>query len=701
MKYKKLAIGVLVILLASSMIGASAFTPSAGRLSPHANPDSADEVLDWEQANSNGFGDPGELEVSALEAFNGYLYAGTYNPIDPAPLYDGARIYRSSNGTTWTPVTLPGFGNTHDIATPAILDFVVFGSYLYAGTGRGNAAQVWRSLNGTTWAYMTITGFSDPNNVDINALAVYDGQIYAGVTNTVSGAKIYRSFTGDSNSWDQVTPPATTVAGAGVTAFAVFDGALWAVVESEDPVEIWRTYGGPWEVVVGNGFGDANTLLTGGMAEFGGNLYVGAGNTSTGPLLWHTDGMTWAPVTTPISDDPNNQQVEMVFVSGTYLYLSLKNTVTGLEVWRTTDGSTWEQVNLDGFSDSNNTTTNRSNSGATFLSRIYVGTSNIVMGGELWRPVSLAPTDIMLSNNSVDENQPVNTIVGGLTAASPDLAATFTFSLACAVAGADDGSFNISGTNLRTSAIFNRETKSTYNICIRVTDQNLLTFDKNFAITVNNVNEAPTGISLSSTTLNENLPANTVVGALTATDPDAAATFTFSLACAVAGADDASFNISGTNLRTSAAFNFEAKSTYSICVRVSDQGALTYDKNFAISVNNLNEAPTGISLSSIMVDENQPVNTVVGALTATDPDAGATFTFSLACAAPGVDDGSFNILGTSLRTSAIFDFAVKSIYNICIRVTDQGGLPFDKNYTIIVNKVGQAHTVIYMPVIVR
>jgi hypothetical protein len=292
-------------------------------------------------------------------------------------------------------------------------------------------------------------------------------------------------------------------------------------------------------------------------------------------------------------------------------------------------------------------------------------------------------------------------VVGALTATDPDVGNTFTFSLACAAPGVDDGSFNILGSNLRSSAAFNFETKATYNICVRVSDQGALTYDKNFAITVNNLNEAPTNISLSSITVDENQSINTVVGALTATDPDAGATFTFSLACAVAGADDSSFNILGTSLRTSAAFNFETKSTYNICVRVTDQGALTYDKNFAISVNNLNEAPTNISLSSIMVDENQPVNTVVGALSATDPDAGATFTFSLACAAPGVDDSSFNILGTSLRTSAIFNFAVKSIYNICIRVTDQGRLPFDKNYVIIVSQVSQAHTVIYMPVVVR
>jgi len=120
-----------------------------------------------------------------------------------------------------------------------------------------------------------------------------------------------------------------------------------------------------------------------------------------------------------------------------------------------------------------------------------------------------------------------------------------------------------------------------------------------------------------------------------------------------------------------------------------DQGGLVFDKNFVVMVNNLNEAPTDIFLSVNSVNENQPANTVVGALTATDPDVGALFTFNLTCAVAGVDDGFFYILGTDLRTSAIFDFDTKSAYNICIRVTDQGGLTFDKNFIVTVNNVDE------------
>ena len=694
--------GILVVIMAASVTGVSAAVNESNNIHGLHTSGLALAVTDWEQVNSNGFGDPMTGEVTAVEPFNGYLYAGTYNQIDPAPLYDGAQIFRSSDGATWNAVTQPGFGNTHDIAPPAILDFVVFNNQIYAGTGRGNASQIWRSSNGTTWAPMDVTGFSDPDNVDITALAVYNGMIYAGVRNQVTGAQIWRSFTGDNNTWTQIAPDVPGTVPASVTGFAefAFDGGLYAVIESgEEPAQIWRFFGGAWEVVMNDGFGDANTLFTGGMAEFLGNLYAGAGNTAMGAQLWRSsDGDIWTQAITPGFGDSNNQQVEAVYVFQNELYVSVKNAVTGMEIWRSADGTIWEQANLDGFGDSNNSGTNWSNTTSEFKSQLYVGTSNIADGGELWRTIkpNTAPTDINLSNNMVDENQPLNIVVGTLSAVDPDAGDTFTFSLACTLAGVDDGSFNILGTDLRTLAVFDFETKSSYNICVRVADQGGLTFDKYFVISVNDLveNNPPTDITLSNNTVDENKTANTVVGTLSAIDSDVGDTFTFSLECTVAGAEDGSFNILGADLRTSMVFDFETKSAYNICVRVADQGGLTLDKNFVISVNDLveNNPPTDITLSSTTVDENQPVGTVVGTLGAIDPDTGDTFTFSLACTVPSADDSSFNINGADLRTSDVFDFETKSAYNICVRVADQGGLFFDKNFVVTVNNVNETPT---------
>jgi hypothetical protein len=394
MEQKKLFIGVLVIVLLAGVAGVSASASVARGAHSHSMQELAQEVPGWQQVNSNGFGDPLAGEVSALEAFNGYIYAGTFNPINPAPgqLYDGARIFRSSDGVNWNPVTDPGFGNTHDTAPPAILDFSIFNGYLFASTGRGNAAQIWRSMNGVNWARVVNAGFGDPDIVDLTVLAEYGGGLYVGATKQDSGAQIWRTFTGDGNlsNWMQVavgTDPAR------ITGLAVFDvdGGLYAAVQSEAgaPAQIWRSYGGAlgtWTTVVSDGFGDSNTNATGGMAVFGGYLYVGAGNEVDGAQIWRTnDGTNWGQVITPAFGDTNNRKAEMVHVFQNQLYVSVQNALTGIELWRSTDGSLWERANLDGFGDSNNSGSNWSNATADFLGQLYVGTSNVVDGGELWR----------------------------------------------------------------------------------------------------------------------------------------------------------------------------------------------------------------------------------------------------------------------------------------------------------------------------
>ena len=109
----------------------------------------------------------------------------------------------------------------------------------------------------------------------------------------------------------------------------------------------------------------------------------------------------------------------------------------------------------------------------------------------------------------------------------------------------------------------------------------------------NKQSAAPTDITLSNSAIAENLPANTVVAALSTTDPNVGDTFTYSLVSGTGSTDNGSFAISGNQLLTAASFNFEAKSSYSIRIRSTDQGGLWYEKVFAITVTDVDEiAPT-------------------------------------------------------------------------------------------------------------
>src|SRR5204863_10037583 len=118
-------------------------------------------------------------------------------------------------------------------------------------------------------------------------------------------------------------------------------------------------------------------------------------------------------------------------------------------------------------------------------------------------------------------------------------------------------------------------------------------------------NQAPTDVSLSNSSVDENQPSGTTVGTLSTTDPDLGDTHTYALVSGTGDTDNGSFTITGDTLTTNAVFDFETKSSYSIRVQTTDGGSLTFEKVFTISVNNVNEAPTDISLSNNDIDENQ------------------------------------------------------------------------------------------------
>jgi hypothetical protein len=97
-----------------------------------------------------------------------------------------------------------------------------------------------------------------------------------------------------------------------------------------------------------------------------------------------------------------------------------------------------------------------------------------------------------------------------------------------------------------------------------------------------------------------------------------------------------------------------------------------------------NQAPTNLAISNSSIAENALVNTIVGEFSTTDPDAGDLFTYSLVSGAGDSDNSSFNISGTQLRSSSLFDYDTKNSYSVRVRTTDQGGLFFEKSFTITI-----------------
>ena len=116
----------------------------------------------------------------------------------------------------------------------------------------------------------------------------------------------------------------------------------------------------------------------------------------------------------------------------------------------------------------------------------------------------------------------------------------------------------------------------------------------------------------------------------------------------ISGADASLFNINATTgvVTFKSSPNYEAptdaggNNVYDVSVTASD-GTNSTTKAVAISVTNVNEAPTVTSAATASFAEN--ASGTVYTVAATDPDAGATLTYSIS----GADASLFNINATT------------------------------------------------------
>ena len=119
---------------------------------------------------------------------------------------------------------------------------------------------------------------------------------------------------------------------------------------------------------------------------------------------------------------------------------------------------------------------------------VYTVTAQDGMTTQAWTvTVNVPPADIALANSTIDENNAVNAVIGGLSATDGNTSDTHTYSLAAGTGDTDNASFSISGSDLVAAVVFDYEAKSAYSVRIAADDSNGGTFEKEFALTVNDV----------------------------------------------------------------------------------------------------------------------------------------------------------------------------------------------------------------------
>lgn len=303
-------------------------------------------------------------------------------------IFTGVVISRGTTTSTWVQSSSSGFG---DPSNAGIFALSPFEDHLYAGTF-GNVAEIWRQgSNG--WSSVMDDGFGNSDNLAIVDLVEFDNALYAGTVNGVDGGQIWRSS--DGNTWEEIISDGFGLpTNVEIIRFGELGADLYASTWSYTTThgtELWRSSSGDaldWTRVVTSGFdGDANNEAVMSLEVYSDTLFAGTWNRTTGGEVWaSSDGLSWKQVNADGFGTVNNEVISALAAFKGMLYASTRTAGSGVgnEVWRCQlcDSSDWSKVVDNGFG---NVETD-SNSALEVLSDyLYFAVGNMSTGIEVWR----------------------------------------------------------------------------------------------------------------------------------------------------------------------------------------------------------------------------------------------------------------------------------------------------------------------------
>lgn len=235
----------------------------------------------------------------------------------------------------------------------------------------------------------------------------------------------------------------------------------------------------------------------------------------------------------------------------------------------------------------------------------------------------------------------------------------------------------ISGVLALTTAL-DHEVTSLYTLTVFLSDNNGAVTTTSISVSVSDVNDSPQFLGTPyAATVSENLPSGSDVIKIAANDADGDA-----LSYSLSGTDSGCFKIfpSSGLIETSKELDFEAVSSYSLTVTVSD-GKISISTDLAISVINVNDAPYVTNLpANVSLFENDVTVPVID-VNATDPD-GDNITFGLS--GSGSDDLVINPATGRITLSNPLNYELQALYSLTVRVSDGIGGVAVASITVIV-----------------
>tara|TARA_Y100000592_G_scaffold58003_1_gene90835 strand:- start:408 stop:2153 length:1746 start_codon:yes stop_codon:yes gene_type:complete len=203
-------------------------------------------------------------------------------------------------------------------------------------------------------------------------------------------------------------------------------------------------------------------------------------------------------------------------------------------------------------------------------------------------------------------------------------------------------------------------------------------------VSIESTGDAPSDLSISSSTFSEGDAAATTIGTITVTDSTSSDTADFTIMNAVdASNNDASsrFTLVDSDntdatclLKTVGTFNFNNTDdrSFILNIKVVDGDGLSYTESFNITVTNVNPTVTGATVS---INENVSVGTNVHSVVAVNGSADGTNTGLTYAITGGNTNNDFAINSSTgqITVANSPDFETTTSYNLTVTATDVGG----------------------------
>ncbi len=365
--------------------------------------------------DNKGIDDPNNIGIARMTSFGEFLYLTTWNT------ESGGKLYRSRDGESWERIGEPGMnGNAKNFCLTSL---AWLAGQLYVGVwNQSEGGSMFRGHADAPnpvdikWETITSDAFGNRRNWGFTHIREFKGNLYAGCFNLTQGSEVWRSDSGDPGSWTMVIPKGWGSPANSDTTMMIDDGKhLYVGTESarkidEVGMQLWRTDGelappyDQWELVNTEGFGNPRNHNICGLAILKGKIYAGTWNRTQGLEVWRATIAEKAPFTdwekvneNGFGDKENIYTCTMVTLADTVFVGSIGTFKTVPELFtlpktklvnahggtlaKSTDGTTWELVDIPGFMDDPQIGIQWI---ATFQGKLYIGSQTFGRPMELW-----------------------------------------------------------------------------------------------------------------------------------------------------------------------------------------------------------------------------------------------------------------------------------------------------------------------------